>query len=448
MSRDIKWRAKTANIEAIIGQKTRFPPALLRFMKTRATLFLIIVSALGYFVDAFDLLIFSVVRKASLADLGVSPADSLSVGLSLLNWQMGGLLLGGVLFGMVGDRRGRLAVLFGSILLYSTANLLNGFVHTVAMYEVLRFLAGFGLAGELGAGVALVSEIMPTRRRGIGTMIVATCGLLGAAFASVVGAKLTWRTAFIVGGVMGLVLLLLRIGVAESGLYKKIAKQEISKGNFFALFTNWSRFKRYVLCIGVGLPTYFVVGLLVTGAPEFGKALGLSKAPVAGTAVLVCYLSMSFGDVVCSLLSQALGSRKIPLAMFNTICLIGICLYLFAPTGSLNSFYLRCGIMGFGCGFWALVATNAAEQFGTNLRATVATSVPNFIRGALVPISIIYEHLKPSMGLVLAAALVGIGCAILGLISALVSRETFAIDLDYTEQIRPAELKEAPAQAF
>lgn len=394
---------------------------------------LILVAALGYFVDAFDLLIFSVVRKASLADLGVPESDSLAIGLSLLNWQMIGLLLGGVLFGMFGDRRGRLAVLFGSITLYSLANLANGFVNSVETYKVLRFFSGLGLAGELGAGIAIVSEVMPAKTRGIGTMIVATCGLLGAATAAIVGTHLAWRTAFIVGGSMGLVLLILRIGVSESGLFRKVAQQNIARGNFFSLFTSMSRLKRYLLCIGVGLPTYFIVGLLVTGAPEFGKAVGLTEMPLAGTAVLVCYLAMSTGDVVCSLLSQKLRSRRVPLIIFNVICLVGILTFAYLPLRSVTSFYLTCALMGFGCGFWALVATNAAEQFGTNLRATVATSVPNFIRGALVPITLIYAYLKPGLGILHAAALVGITCAIIGILSAVASRETFGTDLDYLE---------------
>jgi MFS transporter, putative metabolite:H+ symporter len=395
--------------------------------------FLLVVAALGYFVDAFDLLIFSVVRKASLMDLGVSAADSLPVGLSLLNWQMAGLLIGGVLFGIVGDKRGRLTVLFGSILLYSVANLLNGFVHSIETYKLLRFLAGLGLAGELGAGISIVSEVMPAKSRGIGTMLVATCGLLGAATAAVVGTRLPWKTAFIFGGIMGLALLILRIGVAESGLYQKAAERTLFRGNFLSLFTNATRIKRYFLAIAVGLPTYFIVGLLVTGAPEFGKTLGLIAAPVAGTAVLVCYLAMSAGDVVCSLLSQFLRSRRIPLALFNAICLIGISLFLYFPPTDLFGFYVRCAIMGFGCGFWALVATNAAEQFGTNLRATVATSVPNFIRGALIPITFVYDHLKPTLGIIHAAAIVGIICCAIGIVSALASRETFGTNLDYLE---------------
>lgn len=402
-------------------------------MKTKGLYLLILVSALGYFVDAFDLIVFSVVRKASLADLGVPDALSLSTGLSLLNWQMAGLLTGGVVLGMMGDRRGRLSVLFTSILLYSIANLANGFVHDLTTYKVLRFIAGVGLAGELGAGVALVTETMSARTRGIGTMIVATCGLLGAAAAAVVGTQMEWRQAFIVGGVMGLVLLVLRIGVAESPLYHKAAATAAPRGSFISLFTSGSRLRRYLRCIGAGLPTYFVVGLLVTGAPEFGKALGLATVPAAGTAVLICYLSMSTGDVVCSILSQRLRSRRIPIILFNAICLVGILLYVFVPATTLAGFYTRCAVMGFGCGFWALVATNAAEQFGTNLRATVAVTVPNFIRGALIPITFCYEALKPQIGLVGAAALIGSACAIIGMLSAWFSRETFGTDLDYVE---------------
>lgn len=405
----------------------------------RRLIFLLVVAAMGYFVDAFDLLIFSVVRKASLADLQVGAADSLSIGLSLLNWQMAGLLIGGVAFGMTGDKRGRLTVLFGSIFLYSVANLLNGFVHTVPTYKALRFLAGLGLAGELGAGISLVSEVMSAKSRGIGTMLVATCGLLGAATAAVVGTHLAWRTAFIVGGVMGLVLLILRIGVAESGLYEKAAEQTLYRGKFLSLFTDASRIRRYALAILVGLPTYFIVGLLVTGAPEFGKKLGLATAPVAGTAVLVCYLAMSLGDIVCSSLSQLWKTRRIPLILFNSICLIGIAIFLYFPASDLFGFYTRCAIMGFGCGFWALVATNAAEQFGTNLRATVATSVPNFIRGALIPITFLYDYLKPHVGIIHGAAIVGISCSVIGIISAIASRETFGTNLDYLETAPNAE---------
>lgn len=416
-------------------------------MKNRHPILLILVSALGYFVDAFDLLIFSVVRRASLSDLGVADADSLSVGLSLLNWQMAGLLAGGIVLGMLGDRRGRLSVLFASILLYSVANIANGFVHDLATYRALRLMAGFGLAGELGAGITLVTEAMPARTRGFGTMIVATAGLLGAATAAFVGTRLPWRAAFIAGGVMGLILLVSRSRVAESMLYRRVAATAVPRGRFISLFTSGPRLKRYLLCIGAGVPNYFVVGLLVTGAPEFGTLLGLSTAPVAGTAILICYLSMSAGDVACSLLSQRLRSRRLPPILFNGICLTGILLYLLVPSRTLAGFYGRCALMGFGCGFWALVVTNAAEQFGTELRATVAITVPNFLRAALIPITFCYDALMPGAGAIGAAAIVGSGCAILAMLSAWLSTETFGTDLDFTEASRAPVPRGSPASS-
>jgi putative MFS transporter len=402
-------------------------------MSRKQLILLITASALGYFVDAYDLLIFSVVRQHSLTDLGVGSAASLQVGLSLLNYQMVGLILGGILLGSLGDKKGRLAVLFVSIGLYSVANILNAFVVGLALYKALRFVAGVGLAGELGAGISIVSEVLSPKRRGIGTMIVATFGLLGAAVAALVGTSLSWRVSFFVGGVMGLALLVMRIGLVESGIYTNIKRQAISKGNFFALFSSFGRTVSYLRCIGVGLSTYFVVGLLITGAPEFGKTLGLSVAPIAGTAVLICYLSMSCGDICCTALSQYSRSRRLPLAVFNCIVLFGTLIFVYLPPRTIGGFYWRCALVGFGCGFWSLVVTNAAEQFGTNLRATVATTVPNFIRGALIPIAFVFGLLKPHLGLLHAAAIIGVLTSVVGLISVAASRETFGTNLDFIE---------------
>lgn len=400
---------------------------------TKALILLIVASAMGYFVDAYDLIIFSAVRSQSLADLGVNPADSLSVGLSLLNHQMVGLLLGGIVFGAIGDKKGRLMVLFGSIFLYSVANILNGFVHSIVQYKILRFVAGFGLAGELGAGISIVSEVMTIKRRGLGTMVVGTFGFLGAAAAGLVGTSIPWRTSFILGGIMGLALLWLRIGLVESGIYEKIKETPITKGNFLYLFTSSDRLFRYLKCIGAGLPTYFVVGLLVTGAPEFGKALGLPSPPVAGTALLICYLAMCAGNIFCSTLSQRLRSRRYAIMIFNAIVFAGVLIFAYYPASGSAGFYVRCGLLGFGCGFWALVATNAAEQFGTNMRATVAITVPNFIRGALVPIAFLFNQIKPTVGLLHSAAIIGVLTAIVGIVSAALSKETFARDLDVVE---------------
>lgn len=332
--------------------------------------------------------------------------------------------------GVIGDKRGRLTVLFGSITLYSVANILNGFVQSIVQYKILRFLSGVGLAGELGAGITIVCEVMAIRRRGVGTVTVGMFGFLGAAAAGLVGTSISWRTSFILGGIMGLVLLFLRIGLVESGIYRGIKERQISKGNFFLLFSSRERFFRYLRCIGAGLPTYFVVGLLVTGAPEFGKALGLTSLPVAGTALFICYLAMSVGNIVCGFVGQRLQSRRLAIIIFNAIVLLGMMTFVYFPPSNLFAFYARCALLGFGCGFWALVATNAAEQFGTNLRATVAITVPNFIRGALVPIAFLFNMTKPHIGILHSAAAIGILTAVLGILSCYFSEETFAKNLE------------------
>lgn len=400
----------------------------------RSTLLLLLAaSAFGYFVDVYDLLIFSVVRNASLTSLGVSPGDSLRLGLTLLNWQMCGLLLGGLVFGSLADRRGRLGVLFGSIAVYSIANLLNAHVSTLAMYGLMRFFAGFGLAGQLGAGVSLVVETMSTSRRGYGTMIIAGVGLLGACAAGLIGTHVTWQQAYIIGGIMGLLLLVLRLGLVESPAFKQMTQQTVAKGSFLMLLGTPSRLLRYIRCIGVGIATYLVVGLVITGAPEYSNAMRLPQRASAGVAVLLCYLSMSAGDVICTLLSQLSRSRKIPLVLFNGIVLCGLVTLVVYPPTTLKGFYVLCCILGFGCGFWSLVATFAAEQFGTNLRATVTTTVPNFIRGALIPITFCFTLLKPHLGLLHATMILGICLPALAIASILSLPETFHRDMIFLE---------------
>lgn len=400
----------------------------------KALALLIAVAALGYFVDVYDLLLFNVVRIASLETLGVGKEGLMSIGKDLQNWQAWGLLLGGFAWGIIGDIKGRRAVLFGSIILYSTANILNGFVATVWQYEVLRFVAGFGLAGELGAGIALISEVMSKEKRGLGTMLVALIGLLGAVAASIVGKWTDWRTAYFIGGGMGFALLVMRFGVHESGLFNAIAKTDAQRGNILMLFNNWSRFSRFALCALVGLPVYFIVGVLMAFAPELAKAMNLSYQPIAGDAVLWCYAAMSLGDLVCSGLSQVLGSRRIAFTVFHIIGLVGILLYLFHAPATLAGFYAQCALAGFGVGYWALITQHAAEQFGTNLRATVTTSVPNLVRAALIPINVILAELKPSFGLVTSATIVGLSCVTIGIVSVWLCRETFGRSLDFSEK--------------
>ena len=398
----------------------------------------VIVAALGYFVDIYDLILFSFVRVRSLTDLGYSGQELTDVGISLLNWQMAGMLLGGVLWGVLADKRGRVSILYFSILLYSVANILNGFASNEVDYAVYRFLAGVGLAGELGAGITLVSEIMPKNKRGIGTMIVATIGLTGALFAWLINQYFDWRTCYYIGGGLGVSLLLLRIGVTESGMFKATQINEnISRGNFFALFRSRERFIRFARCLFVGMPTWFVVGVLITLAPEFGLAKGLDGI-TGGNAVAACYTGLIFGDIASGMLSQFLRSRLKVMWIFLIADLIAIAYYLGAPFQSAAAFYWAHFFLGLSVGFWVIFVTIGAEQFGTNLRATVATSVPNFARGMLVPIGLSFRYLKaPDVtGSVLtAASIVGLVCVGVAIIALYGMKETFDADLDYTEQV-------------
>lgn len=399
----------------------------------RTSALLIIVSALGYFVDVYDMMLFTVVRKKSLLALNIPDADTLSVGLRLLNYQTAGLLIGGVFWGILGDKKGRLTVLFGSIIIYSTANILNGFVTEIWQFQALRLVAGFGLAGELGAGITMVMETMDKKTRTLGATVVASVGLLGAIVAGYVGQAFDWRNAFIVGGVMGFLLLLLRVGVFESGMYNNIKNSDVEKGNFFKIFTSWSKFSRYGKAILVGLPSYFVLGLLLTIAPEYAKELGFTEKLNTGYIMMYCFVGFCSGDVICGLISQQLKSRVAVFYLFNILSLVATVIFFYLPPASINGLYLRYVLAGFGIGYFAMLVTNASEQFGTNYRATVAITVPNFIRGALIPIAFVFEAVKGSLGLINAAASIGIGTIIIGLIATRFTKDTFNKSLDYTE---------------
>lgn len=394
----------------------------------------IAVAALGYFVDVFDLILFSVVRKASLEGINVPAHELMDTGILLLNSQMFGMLLGGVLWGIYGDKKGRLQVLFGSILLYSVANILNGWVQTVPQYSLLRFLAGLGLAGELGAGVTLVAELLPKEKRGIGTTIIATVGVTGAVAASVVTNYMDWRTTYFVAGALGLMLLLLRISVHESGMFQATtANKHIKRGSLTLMFASRSRMLRFLYCILPGLPIWFVLGILVTFAPELGFARGLGNDLTASAAVFYCYIGFILGDFLSGLISQVLRSRKKVLYLFIGITTLMCLAQLLWPNLSLNLAYIIYVVMGLGAGYWAVFITNAAEQFGTNLRSTVATSVPNFIRGTVVPLTFAIQWLNPHLGIVYSSLVVMLLCSAIAAWSVTQLKETFSTDLDFLE---------------
>jgi len=394
----------------------------------------VIVAALGYFVDIYDLLLFSIVRKPSLSFLGVPDDQLLDQGEFLLRVQMAGLLIGGIIWGILGDKRGRLSVLFGSILLYSLANIANGFVTSVTQYAILRFIAGIGLAGELGAGVTLVSETLPPKLRGYGTTIIAAVGLMGAVLANFISKIFDWQIAYFIGGGLGLLLLIARVSVFESGIFLKTKEKIIERGNFFQLFTNRKRFTKFIGCIFIGLPIWYAIGILVTFSPEFAEALAIAGTVSAGDAVMFSYLGLAAGDITSGSLSQIIGSRKKVVAIFILLTLAFILLYLYTPIKTASFFYITCFALGFGIGYWALFVTIAAEQFGTNLRSTVATSVPNFIRGTVIPLTLAFKFLRDEVGIIQGALWIGLITIVIAFVALRIIDETYGRDLNFEEQ--------------
>jgi MFS family permease len=394
----------------------------------------VVVAALGYFVDIYDLLLFGIVRKTSLLGIGVHEADLLSTGTFLLNVQMGALLIGGILWGTLGDKRGRLSVLFGSIVLYSIANIANGLVHTLPQYAVARFFAGIGLAGELGAGITLVSESLDKEARGYGTTLVASVGILGAVVGALV-AKLTfWRTSYFIGGGLGLALLLLRVGVLESGLYERIKTAPgIARGSFLRLFASRDRARRYVSVILVGVPIWYSVAILVTFSPEVGAAMGMAKVPDPAFAIMMNYAGLAVGDLTSGVLSQIVKSRRRAVLVYLGLTAAAMVFYFVFGGRSLAMFYTACVLLGVGTGYWAVFVTVAAEQFGTNLRATATTTVPNFVRGAVVPVTLVFNALKGRLGVLGSAVAVGVVTLVLAGWALASLDETYGKSLDFVE---------------
>ncbi|HTF02757.1 MAG TPA: MFS transporter [Bacteroidia bacterium] len=408
---------------------------------------IVLVAALGYFVDIYDLLLFGVERKSSLNEILPLEFGPLSeywlaklnnaFGKELLNWQMGGMLVGGIFWGILGDKKGRLSVLFGSILVYSIANILNGLVQTTDQYAILRFISGFGLAGELGAGITLVSETMSKERRGIGTMIVATVGVFGAVVAGFMGDVIeNWRNSFFIGGVMGLALLVMRIGVYESGMFNHIKQEKVTRGNFFLLFSTRERIRKYLSIIFVTVPVWYVMGTLVLFSPELSQLLGLPKDSIsAGRSIMFAYAGITVGDLASGMISHLLKSRKKALALFLGLTIIGIALYFTIGGTSVNVFYGVVTFIGFATGYWAVFMSTASELFGTNIRATATTTAPNFVRASTILISwllTLAAMVFPDK--ITATIAVGAFVLIIACIALWKLDETFGKDLDYTEK--------------
>lgn len=401
---------------------------------TRNVLWTVVVSALGYFVDIYDLILFAVVRKPSLLGIGV-PAEQLeSVGGKLISLQMAGMLIGGILWGVLGDKVGRKSVLFGSILTYSLANLANAFVGSVEAYAVLRVLAGIGLAGELGAAVTLVSEVMTPEKRGYGTTAIAGVGVFGAVAAALISQLVSWQNAYLIGGGLGLALLALRVSTYDSSLFDAVKASTHRRGDLRMLLAPPERLRRYLACIAIGVPIWFSIGILVAFAPEIAGSMGITGPVTAGQAVLYAYAGLGLGDIAAGLLSQWLGSRRKAVALFLVLDALALTVYSQLGGAAPQTFLLVVFGVGFANGYWAVFATTAAEQFGTNLRATVATTAPNFVRGSLVLIELAWSGLKGSMGRVEAAAAVGAVCLVIAAVALSQLRESFGKGLDWVEE--------------
>lgn len=401
----------------------------------------VVVAALGYFVDIYDLLLFTIVREPSLKDLGVDLLNAkavLGASTKIINWQMVGLLIGGILWGVMGDKKGRLSVLFGSIILYSVANFVTGFVQTTDQYAYARFVAGIGLAGELGAGITLVSELLPKNKRGLGTSLVAGIGLFGAVVAYFTF-KFTndWRLCYKIGGGLGIGLLLLRVKVAESGMFKESKDKSVSRGNILMFFTNKKRFRKYVLAILIGLPTWYVIGILVNYSNRFATAFYGTNAIESGRAIMYAYAAIALGDIAVGLVSQYFKSRKKALYVFYLLTVISGVIFFSGIIKGDMAMYAVCAALGFSTGFWAIFVTMGAEQFGTNLRATAATTVPNMVRGALPLINMMFLDLfQKSWGWDIVKSGVITGCIVMAitLVAAYFTEETFHKDLNYVEE--------------
>lgn len=403
-------------------------------MKQRNIILLVIVASLGYFVDIYDLIIYNIVKKTSLADIGITGDLFKQNETYLFNVQMTGMLLGGLLWGILGDKKGRLKVLFGSILMYSIANIANAYVVSISQYAICRFIAGIGLAGELGAGITLVVEVMDKKNRGYGTMIIVTFGALGAVAAYIISSIAGWQSAYITGGVMGLLLLAMRIGISESGMYKGLQESDVKRGDFMMLVNNPKRLIKYLACICIGLPVWYVVGILINLGEHFAAMKVIDgDAIVTGKCVLYAYLGLSVGDLLSGILSQVMKSRRKVVIIYLAFISVTVLYYIFTPRMTTTHFYMVCLLLGASTGFWALFVTIASEQFGTNLRSTVTNTVPNFVRGAVVIITISFTSLKTSIGINQAALVVGAVCIGLSLISVLYVKETFSQDLNYFE---------------
>ena len=394
----------------------------------------VVASSLGFFVDLYDIIIVSVVRQASLLSMGVPESELLSKGIWLLNLQMVGMLTGGFLWGILGDKKGRITVLFGSILLYSLATFACAYAQTYELYLLLRFIAGVGLAGELGAAITLTTEILPQKYRGIGPAVIASFGMLGAIFGSLIGGNFSWEFTYQLGGIMGFVLLFLRLGLLESGFYNRLKDMTAEKGNVLLLFRNKKLFKKYISVILMGFPGWFVNGVVMTFTPEIAKAMGMTTIPKVSIVFMVFFIGFTFGDFSCGMVSQWLKSRKKAIKIYLGSFAVLLALYFMIGKTSEMWYYGLFLLLGISAGYTIVLLTLAAEQTGTNLRSTATTSALNLLRASVIPQTIAFTYFNSVFGAYHAAIIVGVLSISIAAWAYTNLEETFHNNLDFVEE--------------
>lgn len=393
----------------------------------------VILAALGYFVDVMDVWIFAANRVASLKDLGVPAEYILDVGVYLLNMQMGGMFLGGLLFGVMGDKFGRTRVMFASILAYSIGTLANAFVQDIHTYAALRFISGVGLAGELGLAITLINEILPKEKRGYGAGIIAGFGIMGGVVAALMAHVIDWRVSYAIGGIAGLILLAFRMKVHESALFSTVP-DGTRRGSLWMLFSHRERAMKFIRWVCLTLPIWFIAGIMITFGPEIVK-MKYGIDITAAALIIVCTTAIAMGDFISAWISQIVKNRRVVIVFFMFTSLLAFLLFIETrlTLNEIEIFFLYI-LMSLGVGCWILCVTAASESFGTNLRATVTTAVPNFSRGSAVLTTLSIAGLKNYMSLIEAVLWVGLVVFSLAFWAILSAPETFGKPLDYLEE--------------
>lgn len=411
--------------------------------KEQSIALLILVASLGYFVDAYDLIIASVVRSSAIVELGlaqVGTPEHTKYAQLFEYVQSAGILLGGIIFGVYSDKKGRKKALYYSIAIYSIANILNGllsasvpFVGTV--YCILRFICGFALAAELSIGIVMISETMKAKHRGYGTMIVVSFGILGAVLAAVLFEfiGIHWQTLYLIGGIAGVLLLIFRFSVKETNPFLDLENQESERGSWVMIFKNRRLLKILFNAILLGFPIYFFISIPIKFATDYGKELGLT---IKGTIpIIVFYIAMSVSDIIANYLCQLFENRKKVLYFYLGLCTISVfLLHFYPPTTPEQYFYLFSPLMGFASGYWALLITFTNEQIGTNIRSTYTTAVPNVVRSLFIPIQLLLTVLQPTFGTSTSVFYIGVLAVILALLGLYSLKETWGKNLKFIDE--------------